>query len=267
MFYQAEMNMDTRRQLTLENHLRYALERGEIEVWYQPQVHAHDHSLYGAEILIRWNHPRLGLISPEEFVPIAERTGLIQPISLFAFEQVLQDTQKLCDQAVPLHFSINLSPEQFHYPELVSEIHKRLQQHPHAAAMLQIEITESQAIAHVDEALDIMNQLQALGVRLALDDFGTGHSSLAWLSRFPINTLKIDQSFVRQLPDITAGKVIRTIGVLAKSLELQLVAEGVETVEQARFLTHSGVDILQGYLFGKPMTFQAFLNTFLPQAD
>ena len=112
-----------------------------------------------------------------------------------------------------------------------------------------------------------MNQLQALGVRLALDDFGTGHSSLAWLSRFPINTLKIDQSFVRQLPDITAGKVIRTIGVLAKSLELQLVAEGVETVEQARFLTHSGVDILQGYLFGKPMTFQAFLNTFLPQAD
>ena len=267
VFYKLEMNMETGRQVRLENHLRFALEKGEIEVFYQPQVRADDGSLYGAEALIRWNHPRMGLISPQEFVPIAERIGLIQPISLFALDRVLEDAQTLCDRGHRLHFSVNLSPVQFHYPELVDEITRRVSAQQRPAEMLEIEITESQAIARVDEALDIMNRLRALGVRLALDDFGTGQSSLAWLSRFPINTLKIDRGFVIQLPDEAAAKVIRAICALAKTLNLQLVAEGVETEDQARFLKDAGVDLLQGYLFGKPMTFQDFLNTCEPAGD
>ncbi len=263
VFYDTGMNVDTRRRLLLENHLRYALEKNEIEVWLQPQVTARDETLVGVETLIRWRHPRLGLISPAEFIPIAEQVGLIQPISEYALRQVIQCANRLHAAGRPLQFGINLSPQQFHYPELVSAIGELLQQADFPPELLEIEVVESQAMQQVQLALDTMRQLKALGVRLALDDFGTGYSSLAWLSQFPVDTLKIDQSFVRQLPDPAAQKIIRSVTALAHTLALHIIAEGVENREQARFLNEQGVHILQGYLFGEAQPASAFVQTVL----
>lgn len=260
---QSQQSKDNQHQLTLENHLRYALKKGEIEIWYQPQVDAHTRQHTGAEALLRWNHPRLGMISPQEFIPIAERTGLIESLSLFALETVLSHIHQLSQYGLKVNFGINLSPQQFHYDQLVDEIAQRLQAAKIDPHTLEIEIIESQVMHRVEEALPIMHRLKKLGLKLALDDFGTGYSSLAWLSRFPVDTLKIDQSFVKQLPDPTAEKIIRALVALAQTLNLTVIAEGIENEAQADFLQQAGVDILQGYLFGSPISAQAFLQTYL----
>jgi len=252
LFYASEFNADLSRELLLENHLRYALERGEIQVWYQPQVDARTEAAYGAEALIRWHHPRLGIISPAEFVPIAEATGLIQEISRFALQQVVRDAHTLHAAGRPLKFGINLSPRQFLYETLLEEIEETLRQHPLPPALLEFEIIESQAMTHLELAQQTMDALKGLGCGLALDDFGTGYSSLAWLNQLPVDTLKIDQSFVRQLKERPMQKLIRGICAMAQALDKRLIAEGVEKPDQARFLRSCGVDVLQGYLYGKP---------------
>lgn len=260
LFYTSEFNADLSRELLLENHLRYALEREEIEVWYQPQVDAESGALHGAEALIRWHHPRLGVIAPSEFVPIAEATGLIQQISAFALQQVVRDAETLHAAGKPLHFGINLSPRQFLYETLLDEIEATLKRHPLPAELLEFEIIESQAMTHLELAQQTMNALKQLGCRLALDDFGTGYSSLAWLNQLPVDTLKIDQSFVRELDKPAMQQLIRGICAMAQALDKRLIAEGVEHAKQADFLRACGVDILQGYLYGKPVDRETFLS-------
>ncbi len=267
LFYASEFNADLSRQLLLENHLRYALERGEIEVWYQPQVAAGTEKLHGAEALIRWHHPRLGIISPSEFIPIAEATGLIQQISTFALQQVVRDARTLHEAGKPVHFGINLSPRQFLYETLLDDIEQTLAANPLPAEWLEFEIIESQAMTHLELAQQTMDALKRLGCGLALDDFGTGYSSLAWLNQLPVDTLKIDQSFVQQLDAPAMQQLIHGICAMAKALNKQLIAEGVEHPEQARFLRDCGVDLLQGYLYGKPQRADTFVAQVLAGAS
>ncbi len=266
MFFKDAFNADLSRQLLLENHLRYALARDEIEVWYQPQVTAQDEQLCGAEALIRWRHPRLGLISPSEFVPIAEATGQIHAISMFALHRVIEDAQRLHAQSVKIQFGINLSPRQFLYEALLDEITEQLQDASIPHDRLEFEIIESQAMTHLEVAQQTMNALKQLGCSLALDDFGTGYSSLAWLNQLPVDTLKIDQSFVQQLEAPPMQQLIRGICAMAQALDKRLIAEGVEHPQQADFLRSCGVDVLQGYLFGKPMRADAFVASQLAEA-
>ena len=262
VFFQAAFLTDTSRRMQLEEHLHYALERNEIEVWYQPQVHADTGELAGAEALIRWRHPKLGLISPAEFIPVAEETGLIQQISLFALDQVLADAAFLYQHTHPLRFGINLSPRQFlYYDDLLTQITERLTNSPLPLEWIEFEITESQAMTHLEEAIDTMQTLKTLGTQLALDDFGTGYSSLTWLMKFPIDTLKIDQNFVRTLEkDEQMQQLVRAITALGHNLGYRLVAEGVETPWQHAFLQELGVHILQGFLFGQARPASVFIE-------
>ncbi|HID00033.1 MAG TPA: bifunctional diguanylate cyclase/phosphodiesterase, partial [Piscirickettsiaceae bacterium] len=220
--YTPEMNVDTDWHLMLENHLRYALKKKEIELWLQPQVDSQTRRLIGAEALVRWRHPRLGVISPAAFLPIAEQIDQIAPITDFVLRTLIHWSNRLHDSGHTLQMGLNLTPQQFQDPKLLDNLQAHLEHAHFPLTQLEIEVVESQAMEQLKLSLDTMKQLKALGLKLALDDFGTGHSSLAWLSQFPVNTLKIDQSFIRQLPQTHAQKIIHAIIALAKSLSLKV---------------------------------------------
>lgn len=254
-FFDAEMNTQTFERLLLENGMRQALERGEFELHYQPQLNAASRDMSGVEVLIRWRHPQLGLIPPLRFIPLAEETGLIKPIGDWVLQEACRQIKAWDDAGlfVP-RVAVNLSARQFEQTTLVENVARALQTTGLDASRLELEITESMIMQNPVEAVHQLAELKALGVWLSIDDFGTGYSSLSHLKRFPLDTLKIDRSFVDGLPgDEDNAAIAEAILAMAKKLKFKVVAEGVENAAQADFLELKGCTLLQGYHFGKPV--------------
>ncbi|WP_051079908.1 putative bifunctional diguanylate cyclase/phosphodiesterase [Thioalkalivibrio thiocyanodenitrificans] len=259
-FYTREINSQTYRQLILENDLVKALARKEFEVYYQPQVELDTGRVIGAEALLRWRHPEKGIQPPANFIAIAEETGLIEGLGLWVLQEVCEDLSRLGrDGAETPRISINLSARQFRQSNLVEQYRAVIQETGTDPGRLELELTESTIMKDIDIAVGMFQQLHSLGVRLAIDDFGTGYSSLNNLKHFPIDTLKVDRSFVCDIPDDKDDSAIVTaIVAMAKSLHLEVVAEGVETREQLEFLRRLGCEIVQGYFYSEPLPFEQF---------
>lgn len=253
-FYSSEMSAKALEKFMLETSLRHALEREEFQLYYQPQVNLATGLVTGVEALLRWQHPDLGLVSPFQFIPVAEETGLMKSID----EWVLQTA---CDQArrwissglPPLSMTVNLSGASFSEPNLVDVVARTLRQAGLAPEILELDITENVIMKNASATVDMLQALNRMGIRLAVDDFGTGYSSLSYLKRFPIDTLKIDQSFVRDITtDADDASIVTAIIAMAHSLQLKVIAEGVETPGQLVFLRNHDCDGMQGYLFSRP---------------
>ena len=254
-FYAAEMNQRLLARLNLERDLRQALERGEFLLHYQPQVNLASGAIIGAEALVRWRQPERGIVSPGEFIPLAEETGLIVPLGEWVLREACRQARAWRDAGLPeIGMSVNLSARQFRAPGLVQTILDILSETGLEARFLEMEITESMVMHDPEGAIAVLGELQQHGISFAMDDFGTGYSSLSHLKRIPIHKLKIDQSFVRNLttdPDDAA--ITNAVIELAHGLKLKVIAEGVETEEQRAFLHAHGCDEMQGYLFSRPV--------------
>jgi EAL domain-containing protein (putative c-di-GMP-specific phosphodiesterase class I) len=243
--------------LKMENDLRRALEREEFRVVYQPIVSLDSGQLAGFEALIRWQHPERGFVSPSDFIPLAEDTGLIVPIGLWILRKACQQLAKwqwLAAGNRELFMSVNLSSKQATQPNLVTEIHDILEETNIEARHLKLEITESAVMDNAEMSARLLKRLKALGVQLSIDDFGTGYSSLGYLHRFPVNTLKIDRSFIGRIGEAAENiEIVRTIVSLAENLGMEVVAEGVETLSQLTQLRKLNCRYGQGYLFSRPV--------------
>jgi diguanylate cyclase (GGDEF)-like protein len=253
-FYSADLNQLSEERLALEAGLRRALERNEIEVFYQPKISLSTGRVTGVEALIRWRHPKLGLLMPDKFIGLAEESGAIIPIGYWTLKRVCERARKWIDQGTPLKVAVNLSAVQFHQPELVAELAAILKATGLPSSMLELEITESMVMKDPEGAVVVMEALRRMGVHLSIDDFGTGHSSLGYLKRFPVSQLKVDRSFVRDLPHNTDDVAItRAVIAMAHSLKMSVVAEGVEHQQQCDLLRAEGCDEFQGFLCRPPL--------------
>ncbi|MFP3977514.1 EAL domain-containing protein [Marinobacter sp. KMM 10035] len=243
--------------LALETSLRLALGRNQFQLHYQQQIEIATGQVVGMEALLRWNHPGEGLVAPDRFIPLAEKSGLIVPIG----EWVLREACRQGAAGDGLKMGVNLSARQFHQKNLVGVIQQILEETGMQPANLELEITESALLYDVESAIEIMTELAGLGLSISLDDFGTGYSSLSYLKRFPIDTLKIDKSFIAEVTTDPDSKVIvNTIIAMAHALELKVIAEGVETEEQLALLYERGCDQAQGYLFARPLPYDEAIN-------
>ena len=254
-FFTREMQASAVRRLQLENALRRAIDRGEFSLHYQPQLTLDHSRVVGFEALLRWQHPELGAVSPGEFIPVAEQTGQIVAIGQWVLHTACQQMRQWHLQGLPdVGVAVNMSAVQFRQPDLVAQVARVLESTRLPAHCLELELTESTAMLDPEAAVTTMQALHRLGVRLSIDDFGTGYSSLSYLKRFQIHKLKIDQSFVRDLPDDPddAG-IVETIIQMARSLGLTTIAEGVETEAQHAFLQQRGCNEVQGYLLARPL--------------
>lgn len=261
-YYAPEMNASAAKHLHMEGLLRRAPERDEFLLHYQPKVEVQSGRIIGAEALIRWNSKELGLVSPGQFIPLAEKNGLIVPISEWVLKTACAQNKAWQRQGFPsLLMSVNLSPRQFRQKNLVGMIAGMLHETGLEPRFLDLEITEGTMMHHPDEAVALLQQLHRLGVQLSVDDFGTGYSSLAYLKRFPVQRLKIDQSFVRALTtDADDAGIVTAVIAMAKSLGLGVVAEGVETEEQLAYLANLQCDEYQGYYFSRPLPAEEFVR-------
>ncbi len=266
-FYSAETSPMSVENLLLESHLARALERKEFAIQYQPKVDIRTREVRGAEALLRWWNPELGTVSPAHFIPVAEDTGLIVPIGKWVMKTACEQNMAWQRRGLrPIVMSVNLSPRQFKDPMLLDDIAEVLQRTGMAPELLELEITESMIMHNLDQAAQKAAAIKALGVRLAIDDFGTGYSSLSQLKRFPIDTLKVDRSFIRDVGDNEDDKVItQAIISLGKALGVSVVAEGVETEAQQTFLRDNACDGMQGYYFSKPCHPDAFAEFLLAE--
>jgi diguanylate cyclase (GGDEF)-like protein len=255
MYYSPSMNVHTVERLKLESDLRHALERGEFLLHYQPKVELTSGLITGIEALLRWKHPTRGLVPPMDFIPLAEETGLIVPIGEWVLATACARTKAWQDSGLTnLGVAVNLSARQFSDPMLLSKLTNIIRDSGLHPSSLELEITESVVMAHGEFAVAALEKLKSIGVRIAIDDFGTGYSSLAYLKRFPIDTLKVDRSFIRDIPaDSGDKKITRAIIAMAHGLKLKVVAEGVETAEQLKYLRAQRCDAVQGYLFYRPL--------------
>ncbi|MGQ3321921.1 sensor domain-containing protein [Pseudomonas brassicacearum subsp. neoaurantiaca] len=249
--------------LRMETDLRLALARGEFSVHFQPQVDARDNRIIGAEALVRWHHPELGAQSPNEFIKVLEDSGLILEVGTWILDEACDGFKQLIAKGKidPQQFSlcVNISPRQFRQSDFVERIENSLVTHGLPFSLLKLEITEGIVIQNLDDTIAKMRRLKKLGVSFAMDDFGTGYSSLTYLKRLPVDTLKIDQSFVRDATsDPNDAEIIRAIVAMARSLNLIMIAEGVETLEQLHFLQGLGCHLYQGYLHSRPLPLEAF---------
>lgn len=260
-FFTDKMNKNMLRRLEIEEQMRGALDRGEFEVYYQPQINAINNTIIGCEALLRWFNPVLGNVTPDEFIPIAENTGLIVPIGQFVLKQALSLLNKWqLKQHNLLRVAVNLSPRQFRDSQLLSFIETSLKEANITADNLELEITEGVLMIGQTYIEDALIKLHELGVKLSMDDFGTGYSSLSYLRRYAFDVLKIDQSFISGITNDKADfDLVKATIAMAKSLGLQVVAEGVETKEQSKLLSKLECDFLQGYYFSKPITEEQLL--------
>ncbi|WP_300653083.1 EAL domain-containing protein [Pseudomonas sp.] len=263
--YTRNLTFEATERMALEHELRRALEREELQLYYQPKLNLSTNRLAGAEALIRWIHPVFGEIPPDRFIPLAEETGLILPLGDWVLQQAcwqMREWQILHAPFGPL--SVNLAGAQLHQPHLLERISQLLDGNSLDPSLLQLEITESFIMNQTEDALSILHQLKALGVQLAIDDFGTGYSSLSYLKRLPLDTLKIDQSFVRGLPnDPHDAAIARAIIALGRSMQLTVIAEGVETKAQELFLATEGCEQIQGFVLSRPLAADVFAHNFL----
>ena len=253
--YSATMGTQLRERTELEAALRLALERGQFELYYQPQVDRQGSRIVGVEALLRWHHPELGMVSPARFIPLAEETGLIIPIGEWVLRTACVQAQTWRDAGqTDLCVAVNMSARQFAQQDVPALVRDALHSSGLPAHCLELELTESSLMHNTEAAVETMRELKRLGVRLALDDFGTGYSSLSYLKRFPIDVLKIDQSFTFEVTsDDGAASITRAIIAMAQSLNMTTVAEGVETHEQLAFLCAAGCDVLQGFHMSRPL--------------
>jgi diguanylate cyclase (GGDEF)-like protein len=260
-FFEASMNADVHAHLEMVQDLRRALERRELVVYYQGKFTAPNGPPIGAEALVRWKHATRGLVPPNDFIPLAEKTGLIVPIGEWVLDEACRQMKEWHDAGhTEWSIAVNLSPVQFGHPTLTDVVKATLDRHSLPPRCLTLEITESTAMRDADASAIILEQLTAMGVRIAIDDFGTGYSSLLYLKRLPATELKIDRGFVNTLErDSEDRAIVSAIVALGQTLDLEIVAEGVETVAQQLFLTELGCDSLQGFLLGKPMPAAQFL--------
>ena len=258
-FYKAKMNEHALERLQLETQLRRAVERNEFRLHYQPKMRLGDMCLSGAEALLRWNRPDHGLVSPADFVPLLEETGMIVPVGAWVIREACRQIGAWRDAGLaPVRVAINLSPRQFLQRDLAALIRRAAQDAGIEPQRLEFEITESTLMSNAEETIEILTELKAAGIRLSVDDFGTGYSSLSYLKRFPIDALKIDRSFVRDATtNADDAAIVRAIIGMAHDLGLKVIAEGVETEEQVGLLRECRCDEIQGYLFSKPVDAEA----------
>ena len=259
-FFTDNLQACTLERLQLETQLRKAIDSDQLEVFYQPKLRLSDGSLNGAEALVRWRHPELGLVPPNDFIGLAEETGLIAAIGEIVLRQACQQAYEWQQQGLAeIRVSVNLSVHQLRQGNLVSLVRQVLVETGLAPQFLELELTESQLLDNVESVISTFQQLRNLGVQLAIDDFGTGYSSLSYLKRFPVDCVKIDQTFIRDLsPGSEDAAITRAIIAMAHSLELKVVAEGVETREQLDFLKSQRCDEVQGFLISKPVPAEVF---------
>ena len=260
VFFESSMAGDAEKQLQLLHDLRQAEERNELVLYYQPKFGAADGVMIGAEALVRWNHPSRGLVPPGDFIPLAEKTGLIFEIGEWVLDEACRQMSLWRDAGhTDWTVSVNLAAMQFNHPGLIEQVRTTLDRHALQPRYLTLEITESTAMHDADQSLAILRQLSQMGVHISIDDFGTGYSSLLYLKRLPASELKIDRGFVRDLThDAEDAAIIAAIVALGRTLNLRIVAEGVETPEQQEFLTRLGCNYLQGFLLGRPMPAEQF---------
>jgi EAL domain-containing protein (putative c-di-GMP-specific phosphodiesterase class I) len=261
-FYSETMRTKSLHRLDLENLLRTAIDTEQFSLHFQPKVDAQTCRLVGAEALLRWNHPSRGHIAPVDFIPIAEETGLIIPIGAWVLREACREAKKWATARIgPVPVSVNISSHQFRDGSLGRDVVDAIvgaEIHPN---LLELEITESVLLQDVDKTLVVLKALKKSGISLSIDDFGTGYSSLSYLKRFPIDTIKIDRSFVKDLhKDTDDAAICAAILAMSTQLGLRVVAEGVETREQLEFLRRHGCHHIQGYLFGKPQSSEEFFK-------
>lgn len=283
-FFCDDLHTKASRQLKLENLLRKALENNEFSICYQPQhqiasCNAVDQSglmnehissqMIGCEALLRWENPELGSVSPAEFIPIAEATGMIETLGEWIIRMVCAQIKQWQETGYPHpRVAINLSPRQLYNPNFEGMVYRVLCEEKLDPCWLELEVTENILILDIKEAADKLNRLRNMGIKISVDDFGTGYSSLSYLKKLPIDCLKIDRSFVQDLercPDSTA--IVQAVICMAKQLNLGVIAEGVETEEQAMFLASNGCTVLQGYFFSRPLNAQAFTKYLVANRD
>jgi len=254
-FYSRDLTASAKERLFMESELRRAVERCELSLYFQPKVELVSGEMTGSEALLRWQHPSLGMVPPTQFIPIAEDSGLIVDIGRWVLWEACRAAARWNGEGKPLHkVAINLSGRQFQVCGLVETVSEALHGTGCNPQWIELEITESLLLDEDGRAREILEALRAMGVSIAIDDFGTGYSALSYLTRFPIDTLKIDRSFIHSVTtDHYRAELVRAILSIARCLKQQVVAEGVETLEQAAFLEANGCQVAQGYLFSKPL--------------
>ena len=256
-FYHESLHSCTRERLLLEAQLDKALERGQLEVFYQPKLYVAREQLLGAEALVRWRHPEFGLVSPASFISLAEETGQIVAIGEFVLREACRQAMAWAHDGVPgMQVAVNISMHQLRKGDFVELVAAVLAETGLPPAQLELELTETQLTDDVGSLAALFRQLRALGVRLAIDDFGTGYSSLSYLKHLPVDTLKVDRAFIRDLDGSGQdgdSAIVRAIIVMAHSLGLAVVAEGVEELAQLNFLRENGCDEIQGYFISRPV--------------
>jgi diguanylate cyclase (GGDEF)-like protein len=265
-YYAATMNHKALEALEVENGLRRALTQNEFVLHYQPLIDMQSGAVFGLEALIRWNHPELGLLRPDRFIPAAEQSGLIVSIDRWVLKEACRQASEWHTLGHRIVMAVNLSGRQFQDPGLIDYVRGVLESENFPPQFLELEITEHYAMRDVEKAIPTLHALKALGVRIAIDDFGTGYSCLSYLKHFPIDTLKLDGSFVRDLASPEDAQIAMGVIALAHSLKLKVIAEGVETISQLAFLREHACDRLQGYLFSRPMP-PANFDRYMSQKD
>jgi EAL domain-containing protein (putative c-di-GMP-specific phosphodiesterase class I) len=251
-FYSDELNAAASERVKLMSSLRKALDQDAFSLVYQPLVRIGDDRILGFEALLRWQHPEWGVVTPDRFIPLLEETGLIVPVGLWVLRKACSDCRDLFGEDIKL--SVNLSGRQFRDAGLPQQIAAILEDTGMAADRLELEITETVLMSDTENAVQAMDRLHELGVRLSIDDFGTGYSSLAYLKRFPIDTVKVDRSFIRDIStDADDAAIVEAILAMTRRLGLETIAEGVETNEQLAFLRRNQCDYAQGFLFSRPV--------------
>ena len=262
VYYTAEMNAGSRKQLAMETSLRRAVEKRQLKLFYQPKIDINKNIIVGVEALLRWEHPTMGFISPLDFIPVAEDSGLIVPIGEWVLKTAFTQMQQWHNAGFTgLTVAVNLSSAQLSRPGFEDVVNEVLSESGLEAGMAELEITENVVMENIDSAITVLERLKYMGISIAMDDFGTGYSSLSYLRRLPIDTVKIDKSFVREIPDSTEDVTIaQAIIAMARSMKLSLVVEGVENVRQLNFFRQQGVSIVQGYLFSKPVAASEILK-------
>lgn len=256
-FYSPQMHATSLEQLTLSSDLRYALERDELHLRFQPQISFEAGRMIGVEALLRWNHPRLGSIPPDRFIPLAEETGLIVPIGTWVMRQAcLQGISWQQHGLPPIRMAVNISAKQFREPAFCETVRQVLEETGFPPELLELELTEGMLIENINQTRVTLQSLKEMGVTLAIDDFGTGYSSLSYLKHFPLDRLKIDRSFVQEIAESSgdSAAIVEAVVALGHSLKLTVIAEGVEQQDQVDFLQHRRCDELQGFFFSRPLT-------------